>query len=151
MNNPKEKAMKKIHFLISILFVITSISIISCNKDDANNDPQPVTDPRDQYTGNWTCTEVSQLYPSQTPFSVGISLSTTNSSQILISNFYHFGTTESAIAVVTDNTLAIPQQTICSMAIHGSGTMETSTKITLNYYVNDAADIDTVSASYIKQ
>ncbi|NVO02885.1 MAG: hypothetical protein HXX09_09325 [Bacteroidetes bacterium] len=143
--------MKKIHFLIFATIILFSVYFVSCNPDDPDGSPQPVTDPRDQYVGNWTCTEVSQLFPTQTPFTVGISLSSTNTSQILISNFYHFGTSENAIAVVSDNSVALPQQTVCSMAIHGSGNLETATKITWNYFVNDGADIDTVSATYIKQ
>lgn len=143
--------MKKIHFLIFATIISFSVYFVSCNPDDPDGSPQPVTDPRDQYIGSWTCTEVSQLYPAQTPFTVGISLSTGNSTQILISNFYHFGTTESAMAVVSGNTVTLPQQTVCNMTIHGNGTLETASKITWNYYVNDAADIDSVSATYIKQ
>ena len=143
--------MKKINFLLTLIIFISTISIISCNKDNTDSGPQPIDDPRDKFVGNWTCTEVSQLYPTQTPFTVGISLSTSNSTQILISNFYHFGTSEYATGVVLDNSVTLPQQTVCNMSVHGSGTLETPTKITWKYYVNDAADIDTVSATYVKQ
>lgn len=126
--------------LVSILF--------SCNPDDNPND---TADARDKFVGNWTCSEHSAQNGNST-FTIGISLNPGNSSQIYIANLYALGTSKQVYAVVAGDNATIPQQNIGSYTASGSGNIYNSdTKINLDYYMNDGADIDTCTAVLTKQ
>ena len=139
--------------LISKLLIISSLLMLliwGCKPDDTP-DPTNPDDVRAKYNGSWVCAENSKLFGQQT-YSVNIGNDPNNSSQVLISNFYHFGydAQDRAYAVVTSGTISVPNQAVCGHTIWGSGKLSGS-KINWNYYVNDGADIDTVSAVYTKQ
>ena len=74
--------------LIYILFVFLTLYLVSC-QSDKNNDPiAPTTgDARDKYVGTWMCNEISQVINSS--YTIAISKSTTNSSEIIINKFYN--------------------------------------------------------------
>ena len=142
----KKIIMKKIFPYTLILGALISI-LYSCNPNDNNSTS---SDPRDNYTGNWNCSEVSHLNGSSA-FTVTISLNPNNSSQIYLANFYHLGTNQKVYGIVANTNVTIPQQTVNSIKISGSGTLtNNNTKINWNYYANDGADIDTCTAVYSK-
>lgn len=133
--------MRKYLRLINIVFLVILTGLFGCNTDSGG----PDSDVRVKYTGNWTGTESSGIsYP------VTIELDAGNSSQIVIKNFHYFGQNEKAYAIATASTLTFASQVICGNTITGSGTYVSSNKITLKYYVNSQASIDTINATYSK-
>ena len=138
-----EKFIKKLLF-VSSLIVLT---FYACNPDEE----EPFVDPRDNYVGTWLAEETSILYPTIT-FLVHITLNPSNSTEILISNFYHLGNADEdkVSAIATKSSLTIQSQSVCNLTIYGSGSLSGNT-INLTYYVNDGADIDEVAAVYTKQ
>jgi len=143
----KKQIMKKI-FRYSIFIGIFVMLLYSCNSNDSNTSS---SDPRDNFTANWTCAEQSHLNGSSS-FTVSISLNPNNSSQIYLANFYHFGTNQKVYGIVANTNVTIPQQTVNGIKISGSGNLiNNNSKINWNYYANDGADIDTCTAVYTKQ
>jgi len=138
--------MKKIFrytFIIGILLTL----LYSCNSNDTNTTS---SDPRSNFTGNWTCVEASHLNGNSS-FTVTISLNPNNSSQILLANFYHLGTNQSVYGIVANTNVTVPQQTVNGIKVSGSGNLaNNNTKINWNYFANDGADIDTCTAVYTK-
>jgi hypothetical protein len=64
---------------------------------------------------------------------------------ISIKNFYQLSNSFSAIALVSSNSVTIPQQTISGIKVNGFGFLS-SNKINLTYYCVDGSDKDTVQA-----
>lgn len=112
----------------------------------------PFADPVEKYLGNWKASESSTLFGPGYVYDVSISRNPSNSTEILISNFYMQGWNEKARALVTGNSLTILEQAICdgSILIKGNGQLSGG-KITLTYTADDGADLDNVSATYTKQ
>jgi len=112
----------------------------------------PFADPVEKYLGNWKASESSTLFGPGYVYDVSISRNPSNSTEILISNFYMQGWNEKARALVTGNSLTILEQAICdgSILIKGNGQFSGG-KITLTYTADDGADLDNVSATYTKQ
>lgn len=140
--------MKK-NIIYPFIAVAVLIFINSCGPGP-DPGPEPTADPRDKFTGNWNCSETSNLNGNST-FQVTISLSSTNTAQILFANFNHLGTTPKIYGVVASNYVEIPAQTVNSLDVRGSGNYNTSdSKIYWNYYIDDGADIDTCQATFTK-
>jgi hypothetical protein len=112
-------------------------------------DPDP-SDPRDNYTGNWTVNEVSSLYGTNNYY-VSIIYDPGNSTQVLIKNFYHFGLEIETYAIATNSSLTVPQQIVCNHTVKGNGNLITKSRMEWSYTVNDGADIDNVTATFTKQ
>jgi hypothetical protein len=134
--------------LLAIIILGAFISILySCNSNDSN---ATSSDPRENFIGTWTCNESSHLN-GNSAFQVTISLNPNNSSQILLADFYHLGTSQKVYGVVANTNVTIPQQTVSGFSIKGSGTItNNNTKINWNYYANNGADLDTCTAVYTK-
>jgi hypothetical protein len=137
--------------LIYILFVFSTLYLVSC-KSDNNEDPiTPSTgDARDKYVGTWMCNEISQVINSS--YTITISKSTTNSSEIVINKFYNLAT--QARASVAGNNITIPYQSLSSLGFaSGTGTLATNgTNLALNYIVKIGPNPnDTCSANCVKQ
>jgi hypothetical protein len=140
--------MKKRNLLIKLLMTLSIGVILFSTSCELDNDPI-TSDPRDNFTGTWTVNETSSLYGTNN-YTVTISYDPNNSTQVLISNFYHFGMEFNAYAITTINSITIPQQEVCNHNVQGTGQRDKN-KITWNYTVNDGADLDQVSAVYTKQ
>lgn len=137
--------------LIYILFVFLTLYLVSC-QSDKNNDPiAPATgDARDKYVGTWMCNEISQVINSS--YTITISKSTTNSSEIIINKFYNL--TTQARASVAGNKITIPYQSLSSLGFaSGTGTLAVNeTNLALNYIVKIGTNQnDTCSANCVKQ
>lgn len=132
------------------LVLVTILGIFyACNPNDTNN--TPTADPRDKFVGNWSCNEYSHLNHSNSTFPVTISLDPGNSSQILIANIYQLGASQKAYGIVANTYVNIPNQSVNSCSIKGSGTINSnSNQINWNYYVTSGSDIDTCTAVYTK-
>ena len=133
------------------LIVLLAFSFVSCEPDTTTPDENPDTDIRDKFVASWLCNETSKLN-GQSTFTVAISLNPSNSSEVLIANFYLFGNDEKARALVTGNSITIPSQSFCNHIISGSGFIDNNkTTINWDYYVNDGQQTDTCSAVYTKK
>ncbi|MBN3035267.1 MAG: hypothetical protein JW861_06750 [Bacteroidales bacterium] len=130
------------------LSMMMTLFMGSCTTDE-NNDVTPADD-RDQFLGSWNVNETCQ----RDAYSVEIIRDPSNSSQVIIRNFWLIGYNEKApYAIVAGSSIVIPEQTMCdnnSNEVSGSGTLDKN-RITWNYTVNDGADLWTCSATYEKQ
>ena len=111
------------------------------------DDGSCIIDDRNDFTGSWTCEEnSSQLGTSS--YSVTISKSASDSTAILIANFYNLGSSNKATAIVNGNTFVINPQLVDNLNVAGSGTLS-GTQINLSYTVS-AGGTDNVTAVYSK-
>ncbi len=133
-----------------VVFTIILTVFYSCAPEE--DVPEIETDARDKFIGSsWYCDEVSQENGNSS-YVVGIAKNNSTENGIIITNFYHLGSNESLKATVSNNIISIYQQTICEedpYTVWGSGELINS-KIYFNYYADDGAIIDTVSATYHK-
>lgn len=140
--------MKTLPKMTCLLYFISFFLLTSC-MDEIED---PFGDPVDKYLGDWKATETSILYGSGYVYDVTIIRNSSNSLEILISNFYMQGVQERARALVTGNNLTMVEQTICdgTITIEGSGHY-ISGKIELTYTALDGADLDQVTAVYVRR
>lgn len=134
---------RKITYILSFFILIILFLTPSCLPDE-----DPIEeDPRDKYLGAWLCTESTSI-----SYTVTVSKDPANSTQILLNNFHHLGTDEDVFTLVAGNSLQIITQNVCSgtMEVSGDAILETPSRISFQYYVNDFADIDTIQAIYSK-
>ncbi|MFC1734091.1 hypothetical protein ACFL6I_27620 [candidate division KSB1 bacterium] len=139
--------MKKI-LLNLLLFGFFFYAFTNCKKDEDND---PDIDPRDKYVGTWLCTEDTPKKNTKIAYTVTINLDPGNSSQILLYNFNLFGPSENVHGLVTNNVVTVPVQTVSNTTVDGKGNLIDNNTMNWLYYVNDGADIDTISAIYQKQ
>jgi hypothetical protein len=120
--------------------------LFSCTDEDSILD---TGDDRDAFLGTWNVTEAC----SKDSYSVTIVKDPSNSTQVIIQNFWLIGYNEKPpYAIVAGSTITIPAQDICynnSNEVSGSGSIDKKT-IELNYTVNDGADLWDCSATYEK-
>lgn len=132
-------------FKIIGYFIFTLI-IFSCTEEGDIFDPQ---DDRDAFLGTWNVDETC----NRIPYQVTIIKDPTNSSQVIINNFWLIGPDEKApYAIVAGNSIVIPQQNIYNdekTIVKGSGVLDKGT-IEWEYTVNDGADLYTCVATYEK-
>jgi len=131
--------------IIGLILLVFFISILnSCFEDDDIVTP---TDDREEFLGFWDVDETCH----RTPYQVEIIKDPSNSSQVLIKNFWLIGSEEKPpYAIVAGSTITIPSQGMCddgSNIVHGSGSLKKK-KIEWNYTVNDGADLYTCTAVY---
>jgi hypothetical protein len=133
--------------LKSLLVIFILLNIIpSCVVDDDIVLPK---EDRDAFLGIWEVTETCNRYS----YEVEIVKDPTNSSQVLIRNFWLIGYDEKPpYAIVAGTNITIPSQGMCndgSNIVEGSGTMNKK-KIEWSYTVNDGADLYTCTATFEK-
>ena len=133
--------MKTFKTKITIVAISISIALASCTTESLNFDD------RDDFTGNWICQETSSQLGSSS-YNVSISKSLTDSTAILIGNFYNLGSSKSAKAIVNGNSFLINAQLVDNLNVAGSGTLS-GTQINLTYTVS-AGGTDNVTAVYSK-
>lgn len=140
--------MKRLLSLSRLALILSILAVSSCQPDE-EEEPTPV-DERDKFVASWTCQENStQTGPST--FTVHITKSSSNSSQIQLENFYNFGFQNKAIATISGSSFSIASQQISGNTISGSGALQSNGTITMNYTVNNGSAIDTCSAVMTKQ
>jgi len=138
--------MKTKRFFYLVIVPVIVITILSCAKED-NDD---LIDDRDKFLGTWNVNETC----TRDSYSVKIVKDPSNSSQVIIENFWLIGYHEKApYAIVAGNNITIPKQKMCNNEaneVNGSGTLSKN-KINWNYTViNVEADLYTCIATYQK-
>ncbi len=126
-----------------MLAVLLAFSIGACEEDLVNPDI------RDQLVGKWSVTENNKL-KSIDYYSVTISKALSDTSKILINNFYAI---DEAVGVTISNyILTIPEQIVGGFTFEGYGDLSLNMKkIEWSYTVNhNNGFIDQVTATYTK-
>jgi len=137
----------KMNNIIRLILIVFSVSILSsCLEDDDIVTP---IDDREEFLGFWDVDESCH----RTAYQVEIIKDPSNSSQVLIKNFWLIGDDEKPpYAIVAGSTITIPSQGMCndgSNLVQGSGNLSKNGKnIKWNYTVNDGADLYTCTADY---
>ncbi len=132
--------MKQMVFRLVVVF--TLMFTVSCTED---TDPLDFTDDRDNFLGTWNVSESC----AKDTYTVTIVKDPGNSAQVIIQNFWHItNCSNPPYAIIAGTTLNIPTQNICNDAfeVNGSGKLDKG-KITMNYTVNDGADLFNCSAT----
>jgi hypothetical protein len=134
-------------YKLTALFLpfFTVILFTGCVDD---NDSVDLIDDRDAFIGTWNVIETC----SKDAYTVTITKHPGNSSQVLISNFWHVPFCQDLpYAIIAGKSMVLPLQSFCSNSfeVAGSGTLSKN-KITLNYTVNDGADEYKCTAVYEK-
>jgi hypothetical protein len=128
-----------------VFSMLVFTNFFSCTTEDDNN-PTP-TDPRENYLGVWMVTESC----SKDAYEATIVKDESNSSQVIIKNFWNIGMDEKApYAIVTESTLVIPNQAMCndgSLEVSGSGSY-TKTGISWTYQVKNTSTLWQCQATY---
>ncbi len=137
--------MKTTKLISRIALVCATLYLVSCAKNDETK-PAESGDDRDKFAHTWTCNEVSKQVGT-TSFPVIITKSS-NAGQILIENFYNYGSSTKAVTNVSVNTLLISPQILSGNTVKGSGTWISATQVSLAYTVdNGSGTIDTCTAT----
>jgi len=138
------KTLAKTVFLI--LTILFSSLIWSCEPDEDDNNN--TTNTRSKFVSAWRCVEESQL-----TYTVEITESTTNTSEVYLGNFHHLGESERALGSIAGYAITIPEQPMCSgeWIVKGSGMMGANAKtISFQYIVTGGPTSDTINAIYDK-
>lgn len=135
--------MKTLRFTKVIIVLAVTIAVISCKKDE----PNEVVDSRDVFAGTWN---VSDHQISKANYQVRIYKDENNSDKVWLINFH--GTTDTAFAYISNKEITLSPQEMSTTHLHtgGSGLMTGTTKIDFEYYINDGAQQDTITAVYLK-
>ena len=111
----------------------------SCASDD-NADPNIPGSDRDKYLGNWLCTET---YAGQAPTTFTITIQKKGDvDSVLVYNFNNIGAPFYAIWLISGNSITIPNQSIESIQVSGTGFYDNN-KLTLSY-TSDGASVSAV-------
>jgi hypothetical protein len=128
-----------------LFLAVLAAMVISCDKLNMATD-----DPRDNLVGVWSCSENSQIFGVQS-YDAGVSKFPTDTTKILIDNFYGLGSEYSVYAKMNNLNLTIPSQTVNGYQVSGSGTISSNYKtIDWTYTVTGAGQTDHVTAVYSK-
>ena len=133
-----------------ILFTVLLAINFSCEGILDLTDP---TNPRDNLIDVWTCFEDSEQFKSTTgTYTVEIIKDPTDSSQVLIKNFYNLNTGKYVIAHLSGNRLSVSSQEIEGFVFNGNGTISANySQIDWSYTVDfPDGDVDNVTAVYNK-
>lgn len=139
---------KQLQFLTFILMVAF---VQSCAPVD------PVTpdtgDVRDKYKGTWLFIENPVKSGLNSSFMVVISLNSSNSSQVLISNFGNPGSGSNAVnGIVTSSGIVVTSQSSApDFVVEGSGTLTNASVMDWTYSIKAGADMTTYHAIATKQ
>jgi hypothetical protein len=109
-----------------------------------------------QITGTWTCSETTSNPAGSSTFSVKLKKSGSSTSEYKIENFYNLGFNNEAAVSIGASSITIASQTIGSgnaaFTASGSGSVNTSTKLTMAYSMNDGSGAaDNCNATFTKQ
>jgi len=122
-----------------IVYLFGSIILFSLMSGCEDTNPTDLLDARDAFLGTWTVSESC----AKDSYSVTIVKDQSNSSQVIIQNFYHIvNCSNPPYAIIAGSSIVIPTQSICGDAFEVSGTGKLDKgKITMTYSVNDGADL----------
>lgn len=140
--------MRKFNF--ATVIILASLAFNSCEDAlDLLSD-----DPRDAFVGDWSVNENTARKSSLIFYEVSISKSATDSTLVLINNFYDIGHNLSIEAEVSGSKITVPAQTRDGFTFKGSGTIAYNDKtIDWSYTVdyNNGSAIEHLTATYTKK
>ena len=143
LNRPhKFTTMKSSHKKIFIIAALFMAVLSACTDTETAS---PTGDDRDLFTGTLNCTENSTLYGAGS-YTVNIS-KIGNLDSIEIKNFYQLGNNTKTTALISGNSITIPNQSVTGINVYGTGILSNS-KVNLTYYAIDGSLKDTVNATY---
>jgi hypothetical protein len=138
--------------LIKLSLIVTVLSLASCASDKKDDPlaPTPSSDARDKYTGIWLCNETSKISGS-TSYTINISKSTSNVSEVKIDKFYDL--IPQAYASISGNNVNIPYQQLGSLGFaKGTGLLSANgSTLSLAYTTEISGNKDTCTANCVKQ
>jgi hypothetical protein len=138
--------MKKTVWIGLIFISIAGLLYTSCEpvQDPADSDP------RIAYTGDWQFLENTSLKSTNSQSYVAtISIDSSNSSQVLISNFENSGPKIITTGIVTSGQLVVSSQTLSNgWIVEGAGIMANSakTEMTWTYSITAGGDFSKYTA-----
>lgn len=139
-------------FVFKILISSTLILLVGCEELDQVLDTRS---PRDKVEGQWSCNENSSIYDpvksTMGTYEVYISKHPSDSTKIIIDNFYQLGWNVEVVASINNRTITIGNQTTLHdfTILSGQGDISSNyKKITWTYRVSDGAETDNVTAEY---
>lgn len=116
----------------------------SCAKEDDIIPDDPGTEDHSKFLGNWSVSEKSKENGTS-KYSVSISDST-NPAYLQIAFLYGLNK-QKTYFTVSGNSISIPEQVNSGLKLKGSGTLDNSRQITLNYVVQiTSKQFDTVKS-----
>jgi len=146
----KHEKMIRTYKYLAVIFLVT-VFATSCELID---DLGPNVDGISKLEGQWKCDENSQNYKKSTMsiYYVYISPHPSDTTRVLISNFYQLGDNVEASARLSGQTLILDAQNLPGdfRIVSGSGSISSSFKtITWSYRVDDGSgDVDNATATY---
>ena len=107
---------------------------------------------RDQIVDTWRCEETSEIF-GKSAYLVDISKSFSDSSNIILDNFYNLGFGVEVVASLSGFKVNIQPQIVDGNTISGKGTIAGNYRsISFDYTVNDGGGkIDRVTADFTRQ
>lgn len=123
----------------------------SCELDDILGESD---DPRDNIEATWQVDEQSEFFKSKKSFYlVDLNKHPTDSTKVVLANFYQLGSGVEVVATYSNNTLRISNfKTTGNFTINGTGNVSSNYKeIEWEYRVDDGSgEIDNVTATYTR-
>ena len=139
--------MKSAIRLLSPVLLLVVALFQGCTTEDPSPSP---SDPRSAFVGTWSVDEQG----NKLTYEVTISLDPSSSSQVVISNFANAGPSSNpARAEVSGNNIFLNADQVIGdgWTINGGGLMNSSTKITWAYTLDDGATLHNLTAVYTKK
>lgn len=131
-------------FLVIMLF----LSFGGCDTGDDNN-PSPVPDARDKYTGTWA---VNNESCGKSKYQVIIEKDPSNSAQALIRNFGFSSAAEPDTAIVAGNSIVVYQQYNSEgWLVQGQGSYQDNGDIKWTYSLTISGFLENCTATYTPQ
>jgi hypothetical protein len=108
------------------------------------------------YSGTWKCTETTSNPSGNSTFSVRLKKDGTSNTAYFMENIYNLNFSNQASLTIDASAITIASQTIgtgnSSFKASGSGTVNSSTKLTMSYKMEDGSGaVDNCSATFEKQ
>ena len=108
------------------------------------------------YSGSWMCSETTSNPAGTSNYTVKIEKVAGSSTNYTIGNFYVLGANYKASVTMSNSAITMASQTIGSgnsaFSASGSGTINSSTKFTMSYKMDDGSGvIDNCSSTFTKQ
>ncbi|MCD4697970.1 MAG: hypothetical protein K8S16_17235 [Bacteroidales bacterium] len=136
--------MKSYYIFLFSLFLLPGF--IACTDE---NEVDDLVDDREKFIGTWNVIESC----SKDSYTVQITKDPSNSSQVIISNFWHISNCANPpYGIVAGSSIYVPTQSICSNAfeVNGDGDLDKNV-ISWSYTVNTGADLYTCAAEYTRK
>lgn len=133
-----------LHSRALLIFLVLTLTMVSCEDTETGD----LTDDRDAFLGTWNVTESC----SKDAYTVQIQKDPSNSSQVIILNFWNTGNCDDPVqALVAGSSLYISTQKFCNNDFEADGSGDlTKDKVYWTYSVNDGADLFNCDATYTR-